>query len=104
MTAVSTLLDPRFKKLSFVDKTALGHTMQRLTQELQTVIPKPNDPSISSSGLESRPTLQQTNPPALEEISIESIWDSFDQKAKESQVHQTSTVEATREVRRYFPI
>ena len=35
-------------------------------------------------------------------MSTESIWNSFDQKAKESQVHRTSTVEATIEVRRYF--
>ena len=49
VTAVSTLLDPRFKKLPFADNTALGHTVNRLTQEVTTVISESDDPSIYKS-------------------------------------------------------
>ena len=85
VTAVSTLLDPRFKKLPFADKTALGHTVNRLTQEVTTVISESDDPSSSSSDHQFTNLLDLDD--FLEETSAESIWDSFDQRAKESQVH-----------------
>ena len=98
VTAVTTLLDPRFKKLPFSDKTPLSHTINRLTNELSSLPDDTDDSSLTTADASSTSQGDGNN----KQSSASSLWDSFDKKVAESSSHRTSTIEATIEVRRYF--
>jgi hypothetical protein len=96
VTAVSTLLDPRFKKLHFDDKSSLTNTINRITQEISQIQIHEDSSSIpEDSNLATPPNLE-------EQQSTGSIWDTFDKRVKDSQGHRTVTVEAAIEMRQYF--
>ena len=71
--AVSTLLEPRFKKLPFADKTGLESIVRRLTQEISAILLGDSDNGPSES---CNPSTEQTD----ESSASASIWDSFDKK------------------------
>ncbi|CAL1542713.1 unnamed protein product [Lymnaea stagnalis] len=87
--AVSTLLDPRFKRHAFTDATALELSHQRLLSELATVVQISDTPSLPSD-------------PSYANDTAGSFWNMFDRKVSEAGAMKTSASEAENETRRYF--
>ena len=89
VTAVSTLLDPRFKKIPFANQSALDQTIRRLTQEL------------SALNLDNSVYTPPQEPVRIEHSST-SLWASFDKQVAESVSRRSSTTDSMKELRRYF--
>lgn len=89
--AVSTLLDPRFKRHAFTDATALELAQQRLLSEIAAVVQ--NSDTQNLGGDSSAFTADS---------SVSSFWNMFDRKVSEAGAMKTSTSEAENECRRYF--
>ncbi|XP_013066826.2 E3 SUMO-protein ligase ZBED1-like [Biomphalaria glabrata] len=87
--AVSTLLDPRFKRHAFTDLSALDIAHQRLLNELATVVQNSDTPSLG-------------NDAAYGNDPTGSFWNMFDRKVSEAGAMKTSASEADNETRRYF--
>lgn len=88
--AVSTLLDPRFKRHAFTDAAALELSHQRLLGELATVVQNSDTPSMANDSQFGNDT------------SGSSFWNMFDRKVSEAGAMKTSASEADNETRRYF--
>ncbi|XP_011408502.2 PREDICTED: zinc finger BED domain-containing protein 1-like [Amphimedon queenslandica] len=86
VTAATTLLDPRFKKLPFSSPTASDFAVSRIRNEVARLIPSETTEATENSS----------------EACTQSLWDSFDKQAVESTAHRTAGTEAIIEVRRYF--
>ena len=87
VTACTTCLDPRFKKLPFSSPTAPNFAVARIMNEVAKIVDTANHHEI---------------PIDQEPAESTSLWDSFDQQAMESASHRTTSTEAVIEVRRYF--
>ena len=89
--AVSTLLDPRFKKLAFADTSAVDNAVRRLTAEVQILITNKFIASTSN------------NEEAAEtEVEKDTLWASFDTKVAQATSHRTDATDAFLEIKRYF--
>ena len=94
-TAVTTLLDPRFKKLPFSDRSFLDQTtLTRMTSEL-------------SSLLSAQPPDASNIPGSSNEVdepreTSSSLWASFDKKVADSTSLRSVTTDSMIESRRYF--
>ena len=89
--AVSTLLNPRFKKLAFADTSAVNNAVRRLTAEVQTLITNKFIASTSN------------NEEAAEtEVEKDTLWASFDTKVAQATSHRTDATDAFLEIKRYF--
>ena len=93
VTAVTTLLNPRFKKLPFSSASSIDHTITRITSEVSN-LPLDSEHSEQASNTENANTSITTQSPSL--------WDAFDKHVSESSSHRTTQTDATIEVRRYF--
>ena len=93
VTAVATLLDPRFKKIPFSNTSAVEQSIRRLTVEMKDLEPQTIETN-STDLFEPRegPSSKETH----------SLWESFDKKIMEASSRRTSTTDAFIEVRRYF--
>ncbi|XP_011407706.1 PREDICTED: zinc finger BED domain-containing protein 4-like [Amphimedon queenslandica] len=94
--AVSTLLDPRFKKLAFADSAAVDQAIRRLKSEvidLMSAVPA-NDELRNDDDTESA----SAGPPPTED----SLWASFDRKVCQASSHRTDSTDSFIEVKRYF--
>lgn len=91
--AVSTLLDPRFKKHAFTDMAALNSAEQRLLGEITTVVEN-SDPMPSS--------VPEPLPAYSDGDSGSSFWNMFDRKVSEAGAMKNTASEAENESRRYF--
>lgn len=89
--AVSTLLDPRFKRHAFTDASALELAQQRLLSELATVVQNSDSQNLANDSSS-----------FVADSSISSFWNMFDRKVSEAGAMKTSTSEAENESRRYF--
>ena len=85
--AVSTLLDPRFKKLTFADTSAVEQAVRRLKEDVLNLIPTPEE------------TEDQTE---VECHSSTGLWATFDEKVSRASSHRTDTTDGFLEVKRYF--
>ena len=74
LTAVSTLLDPRFKKIPFADASCADQAIRRMTDQLKEHL-IPIDDANSEVSLEE--TTQST----------ESLWNIFDERVAEATSH-----------------
>ena len=90
-TAVTTLLDLRFKKVPFSTTTSAEHAVTRIKNEVATL------PSLDQRQEATGPSTSTGNTPATP-----SLWDSFDQRVSESTSHRSAQTDATIVVRRYF--
>ena len=89
--AVSTLLDPHFKKLAFANTSAVDNAVRRLTAEVQTLITNKFITSTSN------------NEEAAEtEVEKDTLWASFDTKVTQATSHRTDATDAFLEIKRYF--
>ena len=86
--AASTLLDPRFKKLGFVDMSAADLCTRRLTDEIAGKAPSEMEASEATQRAEERGT--------------ESLWHAFDQHVAEVMTKRTSTSDAVIEMHQYI--
>ena len=84
--AVATLLDPRFKKLAFVDTSPMETAIRRLKGEIQDIAAQKE---ISETEMETEAQVQ----PQKEK----SLWDAFDEKVTEA-----TEMDSFLEVRRFF--
>ena len=89
--AVATLLDPRFKKLAFVDTSAMETAIRRLKGEIQDIAAQKE---ISETEMETEAQVQ----PQKEK----SLWDAFDEKVTEATSHRTPETDSFLEMRRFF--
>uniref|UniRef100_A0A1X7U7Z6 Uncharacterized protein n=1 Tax=Amphimedon queenslandica TaxID=400682 RepID=A0A1X7U7Z6_AMPQE len=90
--AVSTLLNPRFKKLAFADLAAVDQPIRRLKSEvidLTSAVP-------THEALINDDTKSACGPPLTEH----SLWASFDGKVCEATSHRTDSTDSFIEVRR----
>ena len=87
MLAMSTLLDPRMKKLAFNDSAAVRQAEQWVVQEMSGHI-QTND---SNEGRQPSNTTETAG-----------LWDLFDTVVKQLTSQRTSTSNATLEARKYF--
>ena len=88
VTAVTTLLDPHFKKLSFTTPSASEHAVTLMTTEVsQLRLP---DNVQQQESIDTSP-----NPGC-------SLWDAFDKTVTDVSSHRTTHTESTIEIRRYF--
>ena len=97
VTAVTTLLDPRFKKIPFRDQSALENTIRRITQELaamQIATQDTNDHNSNTTG--------DLSGSSEDQPSSSSLWAAFDKQVTESSSRRTTTSDAMIELRRYF--
>ena len=89
--AVSTLLDPRFKKHAFTDMAALEAAQTRLLGEITQTVNPADIPSNAAD------TFQ-----AKDNSSCNSFWNMFDRKVSEAGAMKSTVSEAENESRRYF--
>ena len=89
--AVSTLLDPRFKKLAFADTSAVDNAVRRLTAEVQILITNKFIASTSNNEED-----------AETEVEKDTLWASFDTKVAQATSHRTDATDAFLEIKRYF--
>ena len=97
--AVSTLLDPRFKKLAFADSAAVDQAIRRLKSEvieLMSAVPA-NEELTSDDGTHGSTQLASGPPP-----TEDSLWASFDRKVCQATSHRTDSTDSFIEVKRYF--
>ena len=87
MLAMSTLLDPRMKKLAFSDSAAVRQAEQWVVQEM-------------SGHVQTNDSNEDRQPSNTTEAA--GLWDLFDSVAKQSTSQRTSTSNATLEARKYF--
>ena len=87
--AASTLLDPRFKKLGFVDMSAADLCTRRLTDEIAGKAPSEMEEASEATQ-------------RAEERGTESLWHAFDQHVAEVMTKRTSTSDAVIEMRQYI--
>ena len=80
--AVSTLLDPRFKKLAFADTSTVDNAIRRLTAEVQTLTT--NKFIVSTSNNEEA---------AETEVGKDTLWASFDTKVTQATSHRTDATD-----------
>ena len=92
ITAITTLLDPRFKKLPFCNHSALDTVIRRITNELAS-IPSPQ----SAVPMESNAAEVLSD-----SVNSSDLWASFDNKVAESNSRRSSTTDSMIELRRYF--
>ena len=89
VAAIGTLLDPRFKKLAFVEHSALEQEIQRLQVEVR---------DIELQNEDEEPSVEQPQTPPRKQ----SLWDTFDEKVAQATCHRTNGTDLFIEVRRYF--
>ena len=89
VAAIAFLLDPRFKKLAFVDHSALEQVIQRLQLEVR---------DIELQNEDEEPSVEQPQTPPRKQ----SLWDTFDEKVAQATCHRTNGTDSFIEVRRYF--
>ena len=87
MLVISTLLDPRIKKLAFSDSAAVRKAEQWVVQEMSGHV-QTND---SNEDRQSSNTTEAAG-----------LWDLFDSVVQQSTSQRTSTSNATLEARKYF--
>ncbi|KAK3895702.1 hypothetical protein Pcinc_000625 [Petrolisthes cinctipes] len=99
--AAATFLDPRFKRVTFTKPAMADQVQKRLTTEMCSIKAEetengsdPDDPGPSSS--------ESTCTATSEKQSNTRMWEWFEKKAKASEVHRTSSVEAALEIRHYM--
>ena len=90
--AVTTLLDPRFKKLPVSDHSNLEQTTNRMTQELSSLLQDADTTDVTN----------QAETPAQQQPSSSSLWKEFDNKVAATNSTRTTTSRSTIELRRYF--
>ena len=90
ITAVTILLDPRFKKLPFSTSSSAEHAITRMITEVGSFHQSESDQQ------ERTPTVPAT--PA----QPTSLWEAFDKRVHDSTTHRTAQTEAMIKVRRYF--
>ena len=88
LLAISTLLDPRIKKLAFQDSGAVRQGEQWIIQEMAGLVPADSQPSVDDT--------QSTS------TEKTGLWDLFDAKVAQSYTHRTGTSSATLEARKFF--
>ncbi len=91
--AVATLLDPRFKKLPFSDKSELDVVTRHMTHELASL--KTSEGSQSES--DSLPATESLPVPKTNEL-----WASFDQKVTDYNSRRSTMSDSIVKVRQYF--
>ena len=87
MLAISTLLDPRIKKLAFSDSAAVRKAEQWVVQEM-------------SGHVQTNDSNEDRQPSNTTEAA--GLWDLFDSVVQQSTSQRTSTSNATLEARKYF--
>ena len=87
MLAMSTLLDPRMKKLAFSDSAAVRQAEQWVVQEM-------------SGHVQTNDSNEDRQPSNTTEAA--GLWDLFDSVVQQSTSQRTSTSDATLEARKYF--
>ena len=96
----STMLDPRFKKLAFVDTGAIANILRSITSEL--VARAPSDEDVD--------TIQMAEQLEEETLEVgncgadESLWQFLDQRVAETASTLTPAADATVEVNQYIKI
>lgn len=91
MLAVSTVLDPRFKKLGFSDPNKYKQAVQRLTTEVGAVM----ETASASATLSTSNTAQESQP-------SNGLWDAMDEKVAESMSTTTATTSSIVILRSYL--
>ena len=89
--AVSTLLDPRFKKIGFGDTTACNQAIQRLTTEVAAIITTSSRSTGSSEGSSS----------ASQNLPSDGLWSFIDQSVAATQ-SRPSTADSKMLIRMYL--
>ena len=87
--AIATLLDPRFKKLAFVDTSAMETAIHRLKGEIQDIAAQ-KEISETETEVQVQPQKER------------SLWDAFDEKVTEATSHRTPETDSFLEARRFF--
>ena len=91
LLALSTLMDPRMKKMAFSNREAARQGEQWIIQEAKDLIAQ-----------EATTGAQNENTQSHDEQSPPGLWDLFDQKVVDSQFTRSSASKATVEVQTYF--
>ena len=92
LLAVSTLIDPRMKKMAFSNQEAARQAEQWIIQEARDTI----EAEATTAGT------QNDNTEGRDEQSAPGLWDLFDQKVVNSQLTRSSASKATVEVHAYI--
>ena len=87
---MTTLLDPRFKKIPFSSQTSVEHTTNRIVNEMKSLGSDGTDNSDSGTCTSATHSLAQ------------SLWITFDQNVAESTSQRNVGTDCIIEVRRYF--
>ena len=92
--AVSTLLDPRFKKIGFADTSAVDQAVRRLQGEVRAMI----DDEAQQTPSNADPQQSGSN----DQQMVAGLWTTFDEKVAEATSHRSGGTDAFIEVKRYF--
>ena len=92
LLALSTLMDPRMKKMAFSNQEAARQAEQWIIQEARDTI----EAEATTAGT------QNDNTEGRDEQSAPGLWDLFDQKVVNSQLTRSSASKATVEVQAYI--
>jgi hypothetical protein len=94
LTSVTTLLDPRFKKIPFSVASSCEPTINRIASEMASFDENPQIGALSSSSLSVSSEVSSS--------SSNSLWNAFDAKVAQSISHRTTGTDCMIEIRRYF--
>ncbi|XP_011403457.1 PREDICTED: zinc finger BED domain-containing protein 1-like [Amphimedon queenslandica] len=95
ITAVTTLLDPRFKKLPFSTAASSDHAVSRITNEVANLLTASTTTSESDE-------VSPSHADGLTTVASSSLWNSFDASVYDSTSHKRAQSQNTIEVRRFF--
>ena len=95
LLALSTLMDPRMKKMAFSNQEAARQAEQWIIQEARDII----ETEATTAGANNDNTKVSQGP---DEQNAPGLWDLFDQKVVNSQLARSSSIKATVEVQAYI--
>jgi hypothetical protein len=96
LTSVTTLLDPRFKKIPFSVASSCEPTINRIASEMASFDENPQIGALSSSSSSVSSEVSSSS------SSSNSLWNAFDAKVAQSISHRTTGTDCMIEIRRYF--
>ncbi|KAH1004138.1 hypothetical protein HUJ04_003937 [Dendroctonus ponderosae] len=101
LIAQATILDPRFKKLGFIDEEGYKRAVENLyTEVANTTLADENvENKRCDSFIKSEPIDQNI---ALEKIFIDVLWNDFDAEVRQHLKPSNSTISAIEEVNKYL--
>ena len=88
--AIATLLDPRFKKITFTNPTVVQQMVNKIISDAAALIT--DEPDDDSS----------TGTTTVSQDSINPIWEMFDQQVAESTSNRSTSISSFTELDQYF--